>query len=183
MGSLKHLVVVGLFLLIAVVGLATVVMVRREPHNDGRLSEQTCSLDFIGPSAPALVQSQPLAPALDRSDGESAAGGPGAPRQSLRICVRKPRSCCVSAQSARAEAEEESRARRTELRELRADLERREQRLSDREERLDADVRGLEDKTRQLEELKNELKNQRRTLADLETEQHSSPGADRRPDR
>ena len=83
----------------------------------------------------------------------------------------KAKTLLASAQSARAEAEEESRARRTELRELRADLERREQRLSDREERLDTDVRGLEDKTRQLEELKNELKNQRRTLADLESQQ------------
>ena len=83
----------------------------------------------------------------------------------------KAKTLLASAQTARAEAEEESRARRTELRELRADLERREQRLSDREERLDNDVRGLEDKTHQLEELKNELKNQRRMLADLETQE------------
>jgi ribonuclease Y len=80
----------------------------------------------------------------------------------------------VSAETARTEAEEESRARRTELREQRADLERREQRLSDREERLDADIRVLEEKGRQLEELKNELKSQRRILADLETEQQTS---------
>ena len=61
-----------------------------------------------------------------------------------------------------------------ELREQRADLERREQRLSDREERLDADIRMLEEKGRQLEELKSELKSQRRTLADLESEQQTS---------
>ena len=59
---------------------------------------------------------------------------------------RRPRSCLPRLETARTEAEEESRARRAELREQRADLERREQRLSDREEeRLDADIRMLEE--------------------------------------
>jgi ribonuclease Y len=91
--------------------------------------------------------------------------------EELRVKAEK---LLASAEAARTEAEEESRARRAELREQRADLERREQRLSDREERLDADIRMLEEKGRQLEELKSELKSQRRTLADLESEQQTS---------
>jgi ribonuclease Y len=104
------------------------------------------------------------------SDADTGAEQESSSEADLEDLRAKAKTLLASAQSARAEAEEESRARRIELRELRADLERREQRLSDREERLDADVRGLEDKTRQLEELKNELKNQRQTLADLESQ-------------
>ena len=102
------------------------------------------------------------------------AGQPGYSAAEVEELRVKAEKLLASAEAARAEAEEESRARRAELREQRADLERREQRLSDREERLDADIRMLEEKGRQLEELKNELKSQRRTLADLESEQQTS---------
>jgi ribonucrease Y len=166
-GVFQALVVVGLFLLTAVVALATAVMVRR-----GR-QDNTGGSQSAPPSTASTLLSTPGSSGVLRIGGSGA--DPGAEQESsseadLEDLRAKAKTLLASAQSARAEAEEESRARRTELRELRADLERREQRLSDREERLDADVRGLEDKTRQLEELKNELKNQRRTLADLESE-------------
>jgi ribonucrease Y len=170
-GVFQALVVVGLFLLTAVVGLATVVMVRRGKHDntDGQhhgAAGSTGSTLLTIPGSSGAPRKQP-----DGLDADSGAEEQSASEAELEDLRAKAKTLLASAQTARAEAEEESRARRNELRELRADLERREQRLSDREERLDNDVRGLEDKTRQLEELKNELKNQRRTLADLEAQQ------------
>ncbi len=78
----------------------------------------------------------------------------------------------ASAEAARREMDEEARLRRAELREQRLEIERRELRLADREERLDADTRVLEDKAQHLEEVKANLKNQRKSLADAEIEQH-----------
>ncbi len=75
----------------------------------------------------------------------------------------------ATAQAARSEVADETRARRAELREQRSDLERREQRLVDREERLDGDARVLEEKAKHLDELKADLKVQRKALVDLET--------------
>ena len=177
-GVFEALVVVGLFLLIAVVGLATLVMARRGRHSTsvyqpGTAQPGTARRKTTG-SAFGSTSGTTLGDQANRSDGDSAAEQQ--PRsevevQELRVKAEK---LLASAQAARAEAEEESRARRTELREQRADVERREQRLSDREERLDSDIRGLEDKSRQLEELKNELKNQRRMLTELETQQQST---------
>jgi ribonuclease Y len=172
-GVFEALVVVGLFLLIAVVGVATMVMARRSRHNAA--GYQTKTLHSTSSALPSRTDSVATSSSpLDRSDGESAAGGPGRSEAEVEELHAKAEKLLVSAETARTEAEEESRARRTELREQRADLERREQRLSDREERLDADIRVLEEKGRQLEELKNELKSQRRILADLETEQQTS---------
>ena len=168
-GVFQALVVVGLFLLTAVVAVATAVMVRRGHHDtaDGSQSgaaHSTGSTLLSIPSSSGTTQ-------VGGSDVDSNAKTDTSSEDDLEDLRAKAKTLLASAQTARAEAEEESRARRTELRELRADLERREQRLSDREERLDADVRGLEDKTKQLDELKNELKNQRRALADLESQQ------------
>ena len=172
-GVFEALVVVGLFLLIAVVGAATMVMTRRSRHNAAGYQNKT--FHSTSSALPSRTDSVPTSSSpLDRSDGESAAGGPGRSEAEVEELHAKAEKLLVSAETARTEAEEESRARRTELREQRADLERREQRLSDREERLDADIRVLEEKGRQLEELKNELKSQRRILADLETEQQTS---------
>ena len=177
-GVFEALIVVGLFLLIAVVGLATLVMARRGRHSTsvyqpaptqpGTTQRKTTGAAFGSTSGTTLGDQ------ADRGDGDSAAEQQphsDAEVQELRVKAEK---LLASAQAARAEAEEESRARRTELREQRADVERREQRLSDREERLDSDIRGLEDKSRQLEELKNELKNQRRMLTELEGQQQST---------
>jgi len=176
-GVFEALIVVGLFLLIAVVGLATLVMARRGRHSTsvyqpGTTQPGTTQRRTTG-SAFGSTSGTTLGDQANRGDGDSAEQQPRseAEVQELRIKAEK---LLASAQAARAEAEEESRARRTELREQRADVERREQRLSDREERLDSDIRGLEDKSRQLEELKNELKNQRRMLAELEAQQQST---------
>jgi ribonucrease Y len=181
-GVFEALIVVGLFLLIAVVGLATLVMARRGRHSTsvyqpGTAQPQTAQPKTTQPkttgSTFGSTSGSNLGDQADRGDGDSAAEQPrsAAEVQELRVKAEK---LLASAQTARAEAEEESRARRAELREQRADVERREQRLSDREERLDSDIRGLEDKSRQLEELKNELKNQRRMLAELEAQQQTT---------
>ena len=169
-GVFEALIVVGLFLLIAVVGLATIVMSRRVRHNTGVYQSET---DHLTGSPLQATSGAALGAPTDRGGDPTAEelSGSEAEVQELRAKAEK---LLASAQATRAEAEEESRARRTELREQRADLERREQRLSDREERLDSDIRGLEDKSRQLEELKNELKNQRRMLAELEAQQQST---------
>jgi ribonucrease Y len=167
-GVFQALVVVGLFLLTAVVGVATLVMVRRG-HNDNTREQPGSAHSTVLTLPPSSGLAGEPRTQMGRSDSRS--GEDESSDAELDDLRAKAKTLLASAQTARAEAEEESRARRTELRELRADLERREQRLSDREERLDNDVRGLEDKTHQLEELKNELKNQRRMLADLETQE------------
>ena len=172
-GVFEALVVSGLFLLIAVVAVATVVLARRSRHNSAgyqaRGVPSTTSTLPTGPSSLATASSR-----TDRSATEFTAGQPGYSAAEVEELRVKAEKLLASAEAARTEAEEESRARRAELREQRADVERREQRLSDREERLDADIRMLEEKGRQLEGLKNELKSQRRTLADLEAEQQTS---------
>lgn len=172
-GVFEALVVSGLFLLIAVVAVATVVLARRSRHNSAgyqaRGVPSTTSTLPTGPRSLATASSR-----TNRSAAELTAGQPGYSAAEVEELRVKAEKLLASAEAARTEAEEESRARRAELREQRADVERREQRLSDREERLDADIRMLEEKGRQLEELKNELKSQRRTLADLEAEQQTS---------
>ena len=168
-GVFQALVVVGLFLLIAVVGLATIVMARRVRHSASPYQTGSGNPTLAAPrsgSGANLVSGAQN----DLDDGDSAAEESVRSEAEVEELRARAEKLLASAQSARAEAEEESRARRTELREQRADLERREQRLSDREERLDTDIRALEEKSRQLEELKNELKNQRRMLENLEAE-------------
>ena len=182
-GVFEALIVVGLFLLIAVVGLATLVMARRGRHAGGADQHHGGGADQHHAGVSQARTGQPgtaarsasgatLGDEIDRGEGESAAEGES--QAEVQVLRTKAEKLLASAQAARAEAEEESRARRTEIREQRADLERREQRLSDREERLDTDIRGLEDKSRQLDELKNELKNQRRVLTELEAQQQST---------
>jgi ribonucrease Y len=190
-GVFEALIVVGLFLLIAVVGLATLVMARRgrhaggadqhhaggaDQHHAGGADQHHAGVYQPGTGQPGTAVRSPsgatLGDEIDRGEGDSAAEGES--QAEVQVLRTKAEKLLASAQAARAEAEEESRARRTEIREQRADLERREQRLSDREERLDTDIRGLEDKSRQLEELKNELKNQRRMLTELEAQQQST---------
>jgi ribonucrease Y len=182
-GVFEALIVVGLFLLIAVVGLATLVMARRgrhaggaDQHHAGGADQRSAGVYQPGTDQPGTAVRSPsgatLGDEIDRGEGDSAAEGES--QAEVQVLRTKAEKLLASAQAARAEAEEESRAGRTEIREQRADLERREQRLSDREERLDTDIRGLEDKSRQLEELKNELKNQRRMLTELEARQQST---------
>ena len=177
-GVFEALIVVGLFLLIAVVGLATLVMARRGRHSTsvyqpGTTQPGTTQRKTTG-SAFGSTSGTTLGDQADRGDEDSATEQQPRSEAEVQELRVKAEKLLASAQAARAEAEEESRARRAELREQRADVERREQRLSDREERLDSDIRGLEDKSRQLEELKNELKNQRRMLTELEAQQQST---------
>jgi len=172
-GVFEALIVVGLFLLIAVVALATVVMARRGRHNVGTYQAGTVH------SATSTLRSGPSATVTsgnerDGGDADSSPQGSAHSEGEVEELRAKAEKLLASAQATRAEAEEESRTRRAELREQRADLERREQRLSDREERLDADIRGLEDKSQQLEELKDELRNQRRMLSELEAQHQST---------
>ncbi len=173
-GAFEALIVVGLFLLIGVVGLATLVMARRGRHGAGAYQSGTPNVA----GRPGVTQSAGSTLAggqTNRGDrNTSVAEDQTSSETEVQELRAKAEKLLASAEAARAEAEEESRARRIELREQRADVERREQRLSDREERLDGDIRGLEDKSRQLEELKNELKNQRRMLAELETQEQST---------
>jgi ribonuclease Y len=170
-GVFEALIVVGLFLLIAVVGLATMVMARRGRHNVGGYSSGTAHSTTPRPSSSSSLVS---GTDLDDRNGGSAAAEEARSEAEVEELRAKAERLLASAQAARAEAEEESRARRTELREQRADMERREQRLSDREERLDTDIRELEDKSSQLQELNNELKDQRRMLGELEAQQQST---------
>jgi ribonucrease Y len=172
-GVFEALIVVGLFLLIAVVGLATMVMARRGRHAVGGYPSGTVHTTTSTPR-PNSSSSMMSGTHIDRRDGDSATEEQVRSEAEVEELRAKAERLLASAQAARAEAEEESRARRTELREQRVDLERREQRLSDREERLDTDIRELEDKSRQLEELNNELKDQRRMLGELEAQQQST---------
>jgi ribonuclease Y len=172
-GVFEALIVVGLFLLIAVVGLATVIMARRGRHNMGSYQART-----VGSTASTLRSnpSASLTSGTERDPGDADSSTPEPEHSAAEVeeLRAKAEKLLASAQATRTEAEEESRTRRSELREQRVDLERREQRLSDREERLDADIRGLEDKSRQLEELKTELKSQRRMLSELEAQHQST---------
>jgi ribonuclease Y len=172
-GVFEALIVIGLFLLIAVVGLATMVMARRGRHTAGGYPTGTVH-STTSTARPNSSSSLVSGTQMDRRDRDSATEEEARSEAEVEELRAKAERLLASAQAARAEAEEESRARRTELREQRADLERREQRLSDREERLDTDIRELEGKSRQLEELNNELKDQRRMLAELEAQQQST---------
>ena len=88
----------------------------------------------------------------------------------FREAQQKTDALLASTQQARAEADQEARARRAELQEQRSDLERREQRLTDREERLDSEGRALDERSRHLDEVKTQLKAQRQALAEIEAE-------------
>ena len=167
-GVFQALVVVGLFLLTAVVGVATLVMVRRGHHdNTGQQPGATPSTSSTLPISSGSAGAPPTQ--IGRPDADP---GEEAPlRRSLRTCARKPRRCSPRPRLPGPRPRKNHALGGPSFGSYVLDLERREQRLSDREERLDSDVRGLEDKTRQLEELKSELKNQRRMLGDLESQQ------------
>jgi ribonuclease Y len=94
--------------------------------------------------------------------------------QDLREAQQKADALLASTQQARAEADQEARARRAELQEQRSDLERREQRLTDREERLDTEGRALDERSRHLDEVKAQLKAQRHSLAEVEAERQQA---------
>ena len=183
-GVFPTLVVAGLFLLVIVVVIGTVVVARRgrsalsRPHRPPKDSDAVAGPSHEAPS------SKPIGHAADRTEtsaGERGAAGPGSraadrqararAEQELATLRAQADTLMTATQSARAEAADEARAQRSELRDQRADLERREQRLSDREERLDGEMRGLEERAQHLDDLKAQLKIQRKASADAEAEQ------------
>ena len=105
-GVFEALVVVGLFLLIAVVGVATMVMARRSRHNAA--GYQTKTLHSTSSALPSRTDSVATSSSpLDRSDGEPAAGGPGRSEAEVEELHAKAEKLLVSAETARTEAEEE----------------------------------------------------------------------------
>jgi ribonuclease Y len=160
-------VVMALLVVVVLALVATVVVVRRSAALGVRA---TPPVVHQAPEDPRhLAQQAEIAAAREELSGLRARS-----EQELVATQEKAGALLASAESARAEADQEARARRAELQERGADLERREQRLVDREERLDSEGRALDERARALDELKAQLKTQRHALAEVETErQHA----------
>ena len=164
-GAFQTLIVAGLFLLIAAVIFLAVLTVRR--GRGGGVA--------VGGHGPALLTTGPESATgsnvTDHTGGRDAtadsAGVGAAEAEALR---RKAELLMAAAQTARSEAEEDTRLRRAELHDQRVGVERREHRLAEREERLDAEIRALEDKVKQLDESRTALRSQRKALVDIETQ-------------
>ncbi len=178
-GLFEVLVLAGLLLLIIAVA-AAAVLISRRPR---AVSQQTLAADQDPEHYDDLREDPAAALAAEaRADTDAYRAKVEAQADDYRaethakadaygVAVHaKAEELLNAARTARTEAEEEVRARRSEMREQRSDLERREQRLADREERLDAEARALEERARQLDELKSDLKVQRRALAGQEAE-------------
>ncbi|WP_375426419.1 ribonuclease Y [uncultured Friedmanniella sp.] len=167
------LVVVGV--LIAALAVAVVVLTRRKPAAVSAADLQAAPVESV--SVPQVMAATEVDDGLEsrRAELDARAGELTALRQRTETEYRdlqsKADALMATAQTARAEADDEARARRSELRDQRTDLERREQRLSDREERLDTEARSLEERGRSLDELKGQLKAQRQALVEVEAEQ------------
>jgi len=160
-------------LVVVVLGLVTVILVRRPAMTASGVAPAPLE---TGPS-PA-VQAEQAEIAARRAELEAATEELARARERSvdehRELRAKADALMASVQQARGEADQEAGLRRAELKEQRADLERREQRLTDREERLDTEARALDERARNLDELKTQLKAQRHSLAEVETEhQHA----------
>ena len=171
MSSVLALVVLAVLVVVVVALVVVVVMVRRSAALPGPSPATPVAAAAPEPVEDPQHQAQlaEIAAAHDelaelRSRSE----------QELRATQEKTGALIASAESARAEADQEARARRAALQEQRADLERREQRLVDREERLDSEGRALDERARHLDELKAQLKTQRQSLAEVETERQQA---------
>ena len=170
MSSVLALVVLAVLVVVIVALVVVVVMVRR-----------SAALAGPAPATPVAAVTEPVEdPRHQAQRAEIAAAREeltdlrSRSEQELRVTQEKAGALIASAESARAEADQEARARRSELQEQRADLERREQRLVDREERLDSEGRALDERGRHLDELKVQLKAQRHSLAEVETERQQA---------
>jgi len=176
-GVFQVLIVSGLFLLVVVVVVGTIVIVRRG-RPSGSVGSTTAAESSVSPNR-STAQLPTSAPAADRSTGsvpdlDDVAARLAQSRTEIADLRAKAETLMTSAQTERSEVTDEIRTQRAALRDQRTDLERREQRLSDREERLDAEVRGLEEKRQHLEQTKADLKSQRKALTELEAEQQST---------
>ncbi len=154
-------------LVVVALGLA-VILLRVRGSRAGASLDASATARQLAEDPDRLAQQDELAAAKDEL------GRLRQRSEEVRASQAKADELLTSAQHARTEVDEESRARRAELQGQRSDLERREQRLSDREERLDTDGRSLDERARHLDELKAQLKTQRQSLAEVEAErQHA----------
>ena len=164
-GAFQTLIVAGLFLLIAAVIFLAVLTVRR--GRGGGVA--------VGGHNPALLTTGPESATgsnvTDHTEGrDTTADSAGVGAEEAEALRRKAELLMAAAQTARSEAEEDTRLRRAELHDQRVGVERREHRLAEREERLDAEIRALEDKVKQLDESRAALRSQRKALVDIETQ-------------
>ena len=165
-GLFETLMLAGLFVLILVVAVIGFISVRR-------LRRPVPSVATLAGGPQGTTRTSAEVAAIRTAEQEAAAilaEAEGARAEAQA----KAEELLTSAEATRREMDEEARLRRAELREQRLEVERRELRLADREERLDADTRVLEDKAQHLDEMKANLKNQRKTLAEAEIEQHQA---------
>jgi ribonucrease Y len=163
LGVFEVAVLVGLFLLVAVVaGIGFLVYKRYTSKSASQIAQAGAAPVDQGASL-RIAEVEDAALAI-RAEAEAYAG---------EVRTRTEEQA-HTLEVTRREVEEEIRQSRSELRDQRLEVERREQRLADREERLDSDSRALEEKARHLDVVKAELKAQRRTLAEAEADhQHA----------
>ncbi len=163
LGVFEVAVLVGLFLLVAVVaGIGFLVYKRYTSKSASQIAQAGAAPVDQGASV-RIAEAEDAALAI-RAEAEAYAG---------EVRTRTEEQA-HTLEVTRREVEEEIRQSRSELRDQRLEVERREQRLADREERLDSDSRALEEKARHLDVVKAELKAQRRTLAEAEADhQHA----------
>lgn len=164
-GAFQTLIVAGLFLLIAAVIFLTVLVTRRGRGDAAAVNGNSRTSQVPRPESGTGVD-MPLQPERRDDTADSAAVG----LEEAQALQRKAEMLMASAQTARSEAEEDTRLRRAELHDQRVGVERREQRLAEREERLDAEIHALEEKVKQLDESRTALRAQRKALVDIETQ-------------
>jgi ribonuclease Y len=169
-GLFQILVVVGLFLLAAMLVVVAVLVTRRSRHPE-LLPDARAALPADGRATDLTAASAERDPEPTSSLAVQPNGGANDPAyEDARALQQQAENLMTVAQNTRAEVDTETKRRRTELQEQRLDVERREHRLSEREERLDTEARALEEKARHLDHSKTDLKAQRQALVDLETQ-------------
>ena len=164
-GAFQTLIVAGLFLLIAAVIFLAVLVIRRGRGGAAVVSDYSRATLASRPESGTALDT-----AGQTAGPDKAADSPGINLEAAEALQRKAEMLMASAQTARSEAEEDTRQRRAELHDQRIGVERREQRLAEREERLDAEIHALEDKVKQLDESRTALRAQRKALVDIETQ-------------
>ena len=165
-GAFQTLIVAGLFLLIAAVIFLAVFVIRRGRGGAAAVTDDTGTSVASRPKSGTGSDVTTHTERGDSSPSDSSHVGV----EEAQALQRKAEMLMASAQTARAEAEEDTRLRRAELQDQRVGVERREHRLAEREERLDAEIHALEDKVRQLDESRTALRAQRKALVDIETQ-------------
>jgi ribonucrease Y len=160
-GGVAELVILVLLLLvIAAIGFALVVALRRASKSAAAVSAGTAA------TAAQTVQAHEELEAARRE----AEGIRRRATEDAAEVVRKAEASAATAQRTRHEAEEEIRALKDDVRELRVDLERREHRLAEREERLDAEQIRVEHRDRELFDIEAAIDRKRAELEDVEEE-------------